>query len=293
MKISVIVPSFNQAAYLPATLDSLAAQNYPDLEVLIHDGGSTDGSVDILRSHPAHFRWVSELDGGQADAINRGLQAATGDVLAYLNSDDIYYPGALGRVAAYFSAHPDCLVLYGDAHHLHADGSIMEDYYTEPWNYCRLQEVCFLCQPAVFWRREVIERCGLLDDTLHFALDYDYWLRVGKLTDFHHLSGQFLAGSRLHADTKTLGQRVRAHREILQVVLRHGAPPAAVKRWLQHLAHYEAEAAAAPASSLPEERTFYIRQFVASVLRNAARFHVRLTPPWLAELEGHLKGAKA
>ncbi len=291
MKISVVVPSFNQAAYLPATLDSLAAQNYPGLEVLIHDGGSTDGSVGVLRDHPAHFAWVSEPDGGQADAINRGLQAATGDVLAYLNSDDIYYPGALDRVAAYFSAHPDCRVLYGDAHHLHADGSVMEAYGTEPWDYRRLQEVCFLCQPAVFWRREVIERCGLLDDSLHFALDYDYWLRIGKVADFHHLRGEFLAGSRLHAETKTLGQRVRAHREILQVVLRHGAPPAAALRWLRHLSHHEAEAGAAPASPLPEERRHHIRLFVAAVLRNAARFQVRLTPALLAELEGHLKGA--
>ena len=167
----------------------------------------------------------------------------------------------------------------------------METYRTEPWNYGRLQEVCFVCQPAVFWRREVVERFGLLDDSLHFALDYEYWLRIGRHTAFHHLKGQFLAGSRLHAATKTLSQQVKAHREILQVVLRHGGSPTAVLGWLSHLAYYEASAVAAPASQLLAERQLYIRLFVAAVLKNAANFEIRLTSQGLRELDGHLKGA--
>ena len=291
MKISIVVPSFNQARYLPAALDSIAAQDYPDLEVRIYDGGSTDGSADVLRVHPAGYWWISERDRGQAEAINRGLAESSGDVLAYLNSDDVYLPGALERVAGYLSSHPECLVLYGDAHHLHADGSVMEAYGTEPWNFERLQEVCFLCQPAVFWRREVVERFGFFDDSLRFALDYEYWLRIGKHARFHYLQGQFLAGSRLHAATKTLSQPVNAHREILEVVLRHGGSEAAVERWLQHLSHFEAAALAAPHAPAMEERRLFIPLFVAACLRNADRCGLRLSSGLLQGLEGHLRAA--
>ena len=218
MRISVVIPSYNQADYLAATLESVCAQDHPDIEVLVFDGGSTDGSVDILRQWTgtaggAPVRWVSQRDGGQADAINQGLRASTGDVLAYLNSDDVYYPGALAAVAGHFGSRPDCLALYGRAHHLNADGSIMDKYPTEPWNYDRLLETCFLCQPAVFWRREVMARFGLFDDALRYALDYDYWLRVGRHVPFEYLPDHYLAGSRLHGDTKTLSQRVPVHLE--------------------------------------------------------------------------------
>jgi glycosyltransferase involved in cell wall biosynthesis len=233
MKISVVVPSYNQAQYIQATLDSLLIQEYP-VEILVCDGGSTDDTVPILESYGDRISFVSGKDDGQADAINQGLQRATGDVLAYLNSDDIYYPGCLARVMQYFKKQPDCQALYGDAWHLHGDGSIMERYYTEKWSYPRLLEICYLCQPAVFWRRDVMERFGIFDGTLHYALDYDYWLRVGAQTEFHYLEGAYLAGSRLHQDTKTLKHRVKAHHEILEVVMRHSPEPP--YRWLMNLA---------------------------------------------------------
>ena len=172
MRISVVVPSYNQVEYLPATLASLCAQDHPDIRgsrIRRRQYGRLRG-VTARRSNfeagGRPIRWVSQEDDGQADAINQGLRASTGDVLAYLNSDDVYYPGALSTVAAHFAAHPDCLALYGRAHHLHADGSILEDYPTEPWDYERLLETCYLCQPAVFWRRGVIERFGVFDDTV-------------------------------------------------------------------------------------------------------------------------------
>ena len=116
----------------------------------------------------------------------------------------------------------------------------MESYYTEKWSYPRLLEVCYLCQPAVFWRREVMERFGIFDATLQYAMDYDYWLRIGKDLPFHYLEGQYLAGSRLHQDTKTLKHRVKAHHEILQVAMRHcSAPP---YRWLLNTASVIVEA---------------------------------------------------
>lgn len=293
MKITAIIPSYQQAVYLPATLASVCSQDYPDVEILVFDGGSTDGSADILRGWPVPtdgktLRWVSQRDGGQADAINLGLRAGTGDVFAYLNSDDVYYPGALGTVAAHFQAHPDCAALYGRAHHLHADGSVMEDYPTEPWNYERLLDTCFLCQPATFWRREVVERFGVFDDALRFALDYEYWLRAGREIPFHYLDTHCLAGSRLHEDTKTLRQRVLVHRELARVVKRYARGPEPVLRWIKHLAHHEADQTESPDPADPAGRRRFLAAMVTRCLLHADEMDVPLTTDFLAGLEADL-----
>ncbi|OAI43296.1 hypothetical protein AYO41_02125 [Verrucomicrobia bacterium SCGC AG-212-E04] len=261
MKFSIVIPSYQQAEFLRATLDSVLTQDYPDREIIVRDGGSTDGSVEILRElgRDGGFRWISEPDGGQAAAINLGLREATGEIHAYLNSDDVYNPGALRRVAEYFTAHPECLVVYGNADHLHRDGTLMEAYPVEPWDYVRLQSVCFLCQPAVFWRREVEEKFGLFDPTLHFSMDYDYWLRVGKEVAFHHLAGTALAGSRLHWDTKTMSQRVPAHREYLQVVMRHGGERRAVMKWLRNVAEFQLAAVTPRPATRFKRAATYVR----------------------------------
>jgi len=234
MKVSIVVPSYQHARFIRSTLDSILSQDYENLEVLVFDGGSTDGTVEILESYGDKIQYVSRKDHGQSDAINQGLRKATGDILAYLNSDDIYFPGAIRRVVQHFQENPRSLCAYGQAYHLHADGSIMERYYSEPWSYSRLLDVCYLCQPAVFWRREVMEQFGVFDDGLHLAMDYDYWLRVGRSVPFDYLEDAYLAGSRLHDDTKTLSQRVKVHEEILQVVMRHS--PKSPTRWLLNLA---------------------------------------------------------
>ena len=293
MKISVVIPSYNQAAYLPATLASVATQDHPDVEILVYDGGSTDGSADLLRAwtpppggHP--IRWVSGRDGGQSDAINQGLRAATGDVFAYLNSDDVYRPGALAAVAAHFAAHPDCQALYGRAHHLHADGSVMEEYPTEPWDYDRLLDTCFLCQPATFWRRRVTERHGVFDDALRYTMDYEYWLRVGRNTPFHYLDGAFLAGSRLHGDTKTLAQRVPVHLEMIRVVQKYATRPEPVWRWLKHLAHYRVSLTESPDPADPAGRQRFVAALAAHSLLYADALDVPVGEGLLAGLEADL-----
>lgn len=293
MRISVVIPSYNQAAYLPATLESVCSQDYPDVEVLVFDGGSTDGSAEILQGwdtraggHP--IRWVSQKDGGQADAINQGLRACTGDVLAYLNSDDVYAPGALAAVAAHFQAQPGDLALYGKAHHLYADGSVMEKYPTEPWDYDRLLDTCFLCQPATFWRREVMERFGGFDDALRYALDYEYWLRVGREVPFHYLDTHFLAGSRLHEDTKTLSQRVPAHLELARAVKRYATRPEPVLRWIKHLAHHQGYRTESPDPADPAGRQRFLAAMVTHCLLSADQLDVPLTDDFLAGLESDL-----
>lgn len=283
MKISIIVPSYNQAAYLDATLRSILDQTVPRVEIIVNDGGSRDGSVDILQRYSDRLTWTSARDHGQTDAINKGLHACTGDIVAYLNSDDVYFPGALATAAAYFTSHPECLILYGTAHHLHADGSFMEAYPTEPWNYERLFETCYLCQPAVFWRRELHAQFGYFDERLHFGMDYEFWLRVGAHVPFHYLPGKPLAGSRLHADTKTLSQRVPAHREILQVVRRYAREPRQTYTWLRHLASLTAQDAGLLPSPNPAQHRLHVQAYVNNARSIAEEARIELDEAILRE----------
>ena len=234
MRFSIVVPSYNQAPFIRNTLDSVLSQHCDDIEVLVFDRRSNDGTVEILKSYGNRIRFVSRKDHGLPDAINQGLLSVTGDILAYLNPDDVYLPGALERVARHFRDNPHSLCAYGQAFHLHEDGSCIDRYYSEPWSYERLLDICYICQPAVFWRRRVIEQFGIFDDTLHWALDYDYWLRLGRAFPFDYLEDAFLAGSGPHNSTKTLSERVKVHEEILQVVMRYSKRPPI--RWLMNLA---------------------------------------------------------
>lgn len=289
MKVSIITPSFNQAKYLDATLQSVLSQDYRDIELLVFDGGSNDGSVDILkRQTDERLRWISRKDKGQTDAINQGLYASKGEIVAYLNSDDVYYPDAIRTAADYFLSHPECEILYGEAHHLHEDGSVMEEYYCEPWNYERLLKVCFICQPAVFWRRSVQQRFGFFDETLNYGMDYDYWLRVGKHIPFHFLKGRFLAGSRLHADTKTLSKRVDVHREIFRVVARHAAQSEPIEHWFRHFLHYRALRGAAQVGSAALWQRRHLERFVIGAIAESNREGIELSTAFCEELSQKL-----
>lgn len=282
MTISVVIPSFNHARFIRATLDSVLEQDGVAVEVLVFDGGSQDGTVEILKSYGDKINWVSNKDRGQTDAINQGLRKATGDVLAYLNSDDIYLPGALAKVDKYFRDHPAAQVVYGDAWHLREDGSVMERYPSEPWDYQRLGQTCFICQPATFWRREVMERFGHFDERRDWCMDYEYWLRVGRTLPFHFLEGEYLAGSRLHEDTKTLRMRYPVHRQILDTVLQYAN--SVPYEWLHHLAnakvHHERSAGA-------DERpaTDHGAMLADMVLSLAGEYRIPLTPAFLDELK--------
>lgn len=193
------------------TLDSVLSQSGPfELEWIIIDGGSTDGTVDLLHAiNDSRVSWVSETDDGQSQAINKGLSRATGDVLAWLNSDDLYTPGALALVANAFSNNPDCYWLIGRCDIIDQDGREIRRWITRYKNmlmnrytFRRLLRENFVPQPAVFWRRDAMRQAGLLDESLYYTMDYDYWLRLGRLRAPIVLD-RVLAQFRLHGGSKT------------------------------------------------------------------------------------------
>ncbi|MCB0164760.1 MAG: glycosyltransferase [Anaerolineae bacterium] len=203
-KISIITPSFNQADYIAETIDSVRAQNYPYLEHMVIDGGSTDGTLAILQQYDG-LDWVSEPDNGQADAINKGFKKSTGDIAAWLNSDDIYLPGALQHVADFFSRHPQIDIIYGDYHLIDQTGNVLLRKQEIPFDYnILLYGLDYISQPTTFFRCSVFERSGYLDDSLHYGLDWEYWLRLANDgCQFAHLPID-LAATRWHVDAKTL-----------------------------------------------------------------------------------------
>ncbi|MDP3562516.1 MAG: glycosyltransferase family 2 protein [Legionellaceae bacterium] len=261
MKVSIITPSFNQGQFIERTLQSVAEQRETmshdvELEHVVFDGGSTDNTVAILRDFKPAVRWTSEADNGQTHAVNKGLLATDGEIIGWLNSDDIYYPSAISRVLDVFNARPDVDVVYGMADHIDIADQAFESYPSEPWNFERLKEQCFISQPALFFRRRILERCGLLDESLSYCMDYEFWLRLAKQNvQFAYLEEK-LAGSRLYGDNKTLGSRVAVHREINNMFKQHFAY--VPDRWIMNYAHAVVE------KNLVRERQPY--QFVTRLL---------------------------
>lgn len=235
MKVSIVTPSYNQGEFIERTLQSVASQTGAEIEHVVFDGGSTDNTVEILRRFSPPVRWVSKKDKGQTDAVNQGIRATDGEIIGWLNSDDIYYPGAIARIVAFFDDHPEIDLVYGMADHIDREDHAFEPYPTEPWSFERLKENCFICQPALFFRRRVVEQYGLLDETQNYCMDYEYWLRLGKAgARFAYLEVK-LAGSRMYAENKTMSATVKVHTEINDMLKKlFGRVP---DIWLQKYAH--------------------------------------------------------
>ena len=235
MKVSIVTPSLNQAAFIERTIRSVLDQQWSPFEHIVIDGGSTDGTLSILQKYSDRVQWVSEPDHGQSDAVNKGIRRAAGEIIGWLNSDDIYYPGAISEVAQFFAAHPEIDAVYGEADYIGDDDSVIAPYPTQPWDFAQLQSLCFICQPALFYRRAVFERHGYLDTDLNYCMDYEYFLRLGRGgARFAHLSRK-LAGSRMYVGNKTISGSLKAHTEINDMFHRRfGRVP---DSWLFSYAH--------------------------------------------------------
>lgn len=219
LTISIITPSYNQAAYLEQTIQSVLNQKYPKLEYIVIDGGSMDGSVEILKRYTSRIAfWVSEKDKGQSDAINKGLTLATGDIVCWLNSDDQFEPNTLSAVAKFFSDNPDAQFLYGDGVIFHENGK-------KPASFCRPgkieKEILTRCdplqQPSTFWRRSVHDKVGFIDESLNFTMDWDFFMRISQSYEMHYLPITF-SRYRIHEGHKTGSGAQRRTQEVLEFI---------------------------------------------------------------------------
>jgi glycosyltransferase involved in cell wall biosynthesis len=222
-RITIVTPSFNQGPYLEATIRSVLLQNYPNLEYIIIDGGSTDESVEIIRKYEQWLSyWVSEPDSGQADAINKGFAHATGDIYAWLNSDDIYKPCTLNLIGRYFTDHPECGMVYGEGDFIDEAGNYLYPCkWIQPWVRKRFTWKDFIFQPSTFWRREIWLRAGPLDPQYNWGLDWDWFLRATAVYTPHQLPIE-LSSWRVTPSNKSWDSDKRRRAELVRISRRYG-----------------------------------------------------------------------
>ena len=221
--VSIVTPSFNQAPYLEATIQSVLGQGYPRLEYIIIDGGSTDGSLEIIRRYARRLaHWSSEPDSGQTEAINKGFARAKGNVLAWLNSDDLYLPGAVREAVEFLEKYPEIGLVYGDADFVNDAGEVVGRFPARQTSSARLRRgYVHIPQQASFFRASLWRLVGPLDPTFYFAMDYDLWVRIAALSPIVYHPRTW-AGFRLHRDAKTLAAADQCWPEMLRVHRREG-----------------------------------------------------------------------
>lgn len=242
--VSIVTPSFNQARYIEATIQSVLMQEYPRIEYIIVDGGSTDGTVEIIKKYAAMGSgsvavapwrhslpdgpqsaglhkinwWVSEKDKGQTDAINKGFARAAGDILAWINSDDTYEPGAVAAAVNYLAEHPEVGMVYGDCNFIDEQGIVIGKFASRQTDYKKLRRgYVHIPQQTMFFHANYWKELGPLDPSFYFAMDYDLWVRIAKHAPIHYLPGQTWANFRIHTSSKTNINDERGWKEMLRV----------------------------------------------------------------------------
>ena len=228
-KISLVTPSLNQGKFIEETIQSVLSQNYPNLEYLVMDGGSTDNTLSVLKRYSAQLKWVSEKDDGQTDAINKGLHMVSGDILAYLNADDLLLPGTLLKVAQLFMENPEAMWLTGQCRIIDEENREIRKLITAYKNlWLRLSHPSillitdYISQPATFWQASVVNDVGYMDNSLHYAMDYEYWLRLySKYPPF--FVPEYLAAFKIHPQSKNsnMGHKDVYVEEELTAIQRH------------------------------------------------------------------------
>src|SRR5579863_7933064 len=218
--VSIVTPSYNMARFLEETIQSVLSQDYPHIEYIVMDGGSTDGSLDILRKYEGRLRYESGPDRGQTDAINKGFLQSRGRVFAFLCADDTYLPGAVGKAVSHLLANPGHAGIYGEGYLTDENGMNLGRYPTRAFDADLLKDECFICQPAAFLWREAFADVGMMNVNLRCGLDYDLWIRLAK----HHTLlkvDDYLATSRMHRGAKTLSERTAVFKASIDLLKFH------------------------------------------------------------------------
>ncbi|MGE7270688.1 glycosyltransferase family 2 protein [Brevibacillus panacihumi] len=233
--VSIITPSYNQAAFIKQTIESVLRQDYPRIEHIVVDGASSDGTQAILRQYSQlgeRFRYISEPDGGQSHAINKGLKMAKGEIIGWLNSDDTYFPQAVRKAVDSLLKHPDWSMVYGKGLHINEANKIMYKYPWVPFDRKKMFTHCIICQPTAFIRKSIFEEVGGVDEDLHFCMDYDLWLRISAKYPIGCIE-DYLASSRLHDKCKSVTSLIDVgFPEIVKTSMRHFGTVA--NEWLLH-----------------------------------------------------------
>ncbi len=218
--VSIVTPSFNMARYLGETIESVFSQDYPNIEYIVMDGGSTDGSLEILDRFKGRLQYVSEADRGPSDAAAKGFRKAHGEIFAWLNADDSYLPGAVRTAVEYLQAHPETDVVYGEGWWIDERGAVISRYPTLPFDAKILERDCFICQPSAFIRASAYRRCEL-DPEINRSFDYDLWIRMAKAGCQFASIPDYLANSRMHQGAKTIYEREIVFQSSMELLKRH------------------------------------------------------------------------
>jgi glycosyltransferase involved in cell wall biosynthesis len=218
--VTIVTPSYNMAGSLTETLDSVLKQDYPAIEYIVVDGGSTDGTLEILQRYANSLRYSSGPDNCPADAVHKGLAQARGEILAWLNADDMYRPGAVRRAVEYLTVHPEVDIVYGDGWWIDERGQRIRLYPSMPFDPRVLERDCFICQPAAFLRASAYRGCPI-DPTLKASFDYDLWIRMAAAGLRFAYLPEHLADSRMHRGSQTLYARDLVFRSSMALLRRH------------------------------------------------------------------------
>lgn len=229
LKISIVTPSFNQGEYIEQTIESVLNQSYENFEHIVIDGGSDDSTIEILKKYK-HLKWISEKDSGQSNAINKGLKMASGDIFAWLNSDDYYERNIFSAVAEYFVRNPECDFLYGDITFINKNNKTLFKLSGDLLNFkSLLTNPDLIRQPSFFWRKDAFLKIGGIDETLNLVMDYDIFLKFSRLKNPGYLNKN-LSYYRTYNDTKTIKFRKKQAIEIYKV-LKRNVPKLSVKMY--------------------------------------------------------------
>jgi glycosyltransferase involved in cell wall biosynthesis len=216
--ISIVTPTFNQNRYVESTINSVLCQGYTNLEYLVLDGGSTDGTLEKLENLGSGFSWRVDTGINQSVAINQGWQEMTGEILGWINSDDVYTSNAFDQVGGFFNENPDVDLLYGDCDYIDSKGIYLRPYPTQDFDFKEYlrKTINFIPQPAAFFRRRVLDQVGPLNESLDYVMDFEYWLRIGRSFKVAYLP-QKLASLRLHPEAKSIKNLDRFGQELVDV----------------------------------------------------------------------------